>query len=154
MQADLTEDGELLGNTLSKLKARACEGNARAAGLLGRKYHSGHEEFHADLARSRRYLTFAASRGEGTSATDLVMQLLAGGPGSLEEARKWLQVAQFSQGRDAVLVRLAENALEMASKEAAGNAEEGEAAAGEAAVIIHFIRNGLPNPQYQPPCQL
>lgn len=144
----------MLGNTLSKLKTLACEGNARAAGLLGRKYHSGHEEFQADRERSRRYLTFAASRGEGSSATDLVMQLLATRPGSLGEARKWLQVAQFSQGRDAVMVRLAENALEMASKDGAGKSEEWEAAAGEAAVIIHFIRNGLANPQYQPPCQL
>lgn len=152
--AGVVGDPILQGNALVQLKELACQGNPRAAALLGRKYLSGEEEFQKDLDQSRRYLTFAASRGEGESVTDLPL-LLLGREGDAEahaEAYTWLQVARYSLGSDAVLVRFVESALALSEKATPLPDALRTKADERAGIIIHHLRNGLDNPQFEPPC--
>lgn len=144
-------DQVLMGNALAQMQGLACGGDGHAAALLGRKYMSGLEEFEPDPDRARPYLAFAASRGVPGAAVDLAI-LLTKHPGNQEsfiEAVKWLRVGGFVDGLDSAQVQLAANALEIARQQYP-DADLGEAEAA-AAIMIHFLRNGL-DAQVAPPC--
>lgn len=143
-----------VGNALAKLQALACSGDVKASALLGRKYFSGLDEFSKNHIKAEPYLRYAAEMGEGASMVDLVLLIAAKPPtgDTLADAEKWLRVATYTLGADAVSPQLAGNSVQILKGQNPELEFDTEQVATAAAIKIHRLRNRLNDP-IPTPCQ-
>lgn len=146
-------DQVLIGNALVRLKQAACLGDSRAAALLGRKYISGKDEFQPNYAKAEPYLLYAAEKGEGDAALDLVLLNVAkpASTESIETATMWLQVAFYLNGFDSPQARVVQSSLQILTKNNPDLPASPAKVQTSAALTIHRIRNAL-NAKVSPPC--